>query len=87
MQDLWGEPLPQSHKKQKAAHGKLADVTFNPQDCHIYGHTFAPFGMNNEKICTVCGTKAYCPLCTPVKHASDALPLFCTKHTNKGVQA
>ncbi len=88
MKDLWGEPLrPSRPQPRKIVIAPLADVAFDSQDCLIYGHAFLPWGMNGEKICRLCHSKAYCPGCTPIKPSKTAIPLFCTKHTQGGRQA
>jgi hypothetical protein len=79
MLNLWGEEIqPQQNKRLTAA--KHYGISLTPQDCLLYGHSFIPAGMVNEKVCSVCGIHAYCPACTPIA-PQDSIPLFCTRHT------
>ena len=88
MQDLWGEAIyPQPAKQKASTHPKLMAVPLTAQDCFYFGHTWTEAGLSNEKRCTVCGVKGYCPGCTPLHTENDALPFFCTKHSQGRVEA
>ena len=84
MLDLWGEEQPQQKKRQTST--KQSIISLTPQDCLLYGHSFIPSGMLNEKVCTVCEAHAYCPGCTPIAPPS-AIPFTCTRHSEGTVQA
>ena len=85
MLDLWGEEQPQQ-KKRSTSTTKQSIISLTQQDCLLYGHSFTPIGMLNEKVCSVCGQRAYCPSCTPIAPQS-AIPFFCTRHSAERVQA
>jgi hypothetical protein len=78
MQGLWGEeiksPLPRYRKQA------TLPTHSNPLRCTYYGHTWQRIGLSNEKQCTVCSIKGYCPGCTP-DAPTDAQPISCTRHT------
>ena len=81
MQNLWGEEIPtQPAKRTTPAKIGLVDIPLTAQDCTIFGHSFTPLGMAQEKVCTVCGIRGYCPGCTPIA-PNQAQPFFCTRHT------
>jgi hypothetical protein len=81
MQNLWGEETqPRQNKRQPATRSTVQRISLTAQDCLMFGHSFTPAGMSNEKICSVCGIHAYCPTCTPIAPRS-AIPFFCTRHT------
>ena len=83
MQDLWGEERdPQPAKRSTPANKGLADIPLTVQDCFIFGHSWTPAGMSQEKVCCVCGIKGYCPGCTPIA-PKQAQPFFCTRHTGE----
>ena len=84
MLDLWGEEQPQQKKRQTST--KQSIISLSATDCILYGHSFTPIGMLNEKICSVCGQRAFCPRCTPIA-PSNAQPFFCTRHSEGMVQA
>ncbi len=83
MHDLWGEetqPRPNKRQSSKPA------VSLTAVDCQYFGHTWTPAGMLGEKLCSACGIKGYCPVCTPI-HRGDAQPFLCTRHSEGTVQA
>jgi hypothetical protein len=80
MQDLWGEEYSQPTKRTTLTKKGLVDTPLTAQDCFLFGHSWTPAGMAQEKLCRVCGMKGYCPGCTPVA-PEQAQPFFCTRHT------
>jgi hypothetical protein len=81
MQNLWGEEvLPQPTKRTTPTNKGLVDISLTAQDCFLFGHSWTPAGMAQEKVCTVCRMKGYCPGCTPIA-PKQAQPFFCTRHT------
>ena len=84
MQNLWGEEIqPQPTKRRATTNKGLVVIPLTAQDCFLFGHSWTPAGMSQEKICSVCGIHGYCPGCTPIPPTADAKPFFCTKHTPK----
>ncbi len=86
MLDLWGEEVQPQPKKRQPGTPKHPVISLTATDCLLYGHSFIPSGMLNEKVCTVCEAHAYCPGCTPIA-PSNAQPFFCTRHSEGKVQA
>jgi hypothetical protein len=88
MQDLWGEEVhPQPTKRKTPQNKGHIDIPLTAQDCRIFGHSFTPAGMSQEKVCQTCGIRGYCPGCTPIA-PNQAQPFFCTRHTpESGVHA
>jgi hypothetical protein len=80
MLNLWGEEIQPQTTKRPTSTTKQSHISLTPQDCLLYGHSFTPAGMSNEKVCSICRIHAYCPGCTPIAPQS-ALPFFCTNHT------
>ncbi len=88
MQNLWGEEIhPQQNKRHTQTKPTVQSISLTATDCLVFGHSFTPAGMNGEKLCTVCGMKGYCPLCTPLNKSPDAQPFLCTRHSQGSVQA
>jgi hypothetical protein len=88
MQDLWGEEIQtRPNKSPNKARAKPPVVPLSSQDCVIFGHTWGAPGFFGEKLCLVCGTKGYCPGCTPINPPADARPFLCTRHSEGSVQA
>ncbi len=88
MENLWGEEIkPQEEKQKSPTRPKLTTLSLTAQDCHFYGHTWTKPGLSEERLCTVCGVKGYCPVCLPLHEANDAKPFVCTKHSQGRVQA
>ncbi len=81
MQNLWGEEvLPQPTKRTTPTNTGHVAISLTSQDCFPFGHSWTPAGMSQEKVCSVCGMKGYCPGCTPIA-PNQAQPFFCTRHT------
>jgi len=80
MLDLWGEEVPQQKKRQTSTRSTVQSISLTATDCILYGHSFTPAGMLNEKVCSICGIHAYCPDCTSIA-PNNAIPLLCTYHT------
>ena len=55
-------------------------MTFSDEDCAFYGHEWSGSDRLGEKRCMWCGTRGYCPRCTPFG-SKGADPFFCTRHT------
>src|SRR2546421_9295157 len=92
MRDLWGEEIPpQQTKRQPQPKIQKSPtciiVTLTAQDCLLFGHSWTAAGMNGEKLCTTCGIKGYCPVCTPLNKSLDAKPFLCTRHSKGMIQA
>jgi hypothetical protein len=88
MQNLWGEEIPpQLTKHTTPTHKGLVDVPLTIQDCLLFGHSWTPADMAQEKICRVCGIHGYCPGCTPLNHSPNSMPFLCTKHSEGKRQA
>ncbi|HEV2581041.1 MAG TPA: hypothetical protein VGT44_09325 [Ktedonobacteraceae bacterium] len=83
MHDLWGELsdllLPQ-RSTPLVPPTQSQPIGLKQAMCAYYGHTWQRIGLSNEKQCTVCFLKGYCPGCTLVA-PPDAHLFFCTKHT------
>ncbi len=81
MQNLWGEEIqPQSPKRKTPTNKEHGAIPLTAQDCFLFGHSWTPAGMSQEKVCSVCGMIGYCPGCTPIA-PKQAQPFFCTRHT------
>ncbi len=88
MQDLWGELLSAPTGKQKTSTTtEGTTVSLTSQDCLLFGHSWTPAGMSGEKLCTTCGVKGYCPVCTPLNKSPDATPFLCNTHSEGTIQA
>jgi hypothetical protein len=86
MRDLWGDEQPHQTKRPTQA-TKQSLISLTAQDCLLYGHSFTPAGMSGEKLCTSCGLKGYCPVCTPLNTSPDATAFLCTRHSHGSMQA
>jgi hypothetical protein len=82
MQTLWGDEVPQptTTTKHTQVRTTSTSVLHTAADCPIYGHTWQTIGMSGEKRCTACGTRGYCPLCTP-HPPPNAQPYSCSQHS------
>ncbi len=80
-QDLWGDTIQPPNKQTNHRETRDHTVTLTPLDCLTYGHSWHTIGLANEKQCSVCGIKGYCPGCTPIPPA-NARPFFCTRHSH-----
>jgi hypothetical protein len=87
LHDLWGNNLDddmlllQRQPTRSTASASSAVTGFSfPGKCLYFGHAWHVIGMLGEKQCTICGQKAYCPLCTATP-PQNALLLYCPKHT------
>ncbi len=88
MENLWEEEIyPQEAKRKTSTRPKLTTLSLIAQDCHFYGHTWTKLGLSEERLCTVCGIKGYCPVCVPLHKPNDAEAIVCTKHSQGRVQA
>jgi len=52
-------------------------------DCSLDQHTWKPLLAKGERMCTICHTRAYCPVCMPhfPKHGRIA---HCSQHAEGG---
>jgi hypothetical protein len=80
-QNLWGDPIQET--KQPPHHittHSSSTVTLTPADYLTFGHSWQVIGLSNEKQCSVCKIKGYCPGCTTTT-PPNAQPFFCSRHT------
>jgi hypothetical protein len=88
MQNLWGEEIhPQPTKRTTPTNKGLVDISLTAQDCLLFGHSWTPAGMSQEKVCRVCGIHGYCPSCTPLNYSPNSMPFSCTRHSEGKSQA
>ncbi len=81
MHTLWGdEETPPHPRTSTSPHTTSPTVIHTASECPIYGHNWQTIGMSGEKRCTACGTRGYCPDCTP-HPLRDAQPYYCSRHT------
>jgi len=61
--------------------GKSAtQVTKEATDHKLYGCTWITTLTQGERLCSVCGRKAYCAYCTRSYYPLNALVVACLKH-------
>lgn len=82
MPTLWGDEVPQPTPttKHTVVHTAPTPVLHTAAACATYGRDWMTTGMSGEKTCRACGTKGYCPICTP-NPPQDAHPFYCSRHT------
>ena len=85
MHNLRGEDIPPQPAQRKTSTHPTLYLT--SQDCLYFGQTWKIAGFSLEKLCSVCGVKGYCPVCTPLNTPTDALPFLCSMHSQGRIQA
>lgn len=72
--------LPQQSTAPLTSPAMPPTLSFTDEDCAFYGHEWSGSDRSGEKRCVLCGTRGYCPRCTPLG-SKGAEPYFCTRHT------
>ncbi len=81
-QTLWGEKIPQPHKKRKVIPLTSAvPISITGNDCEILGHTLRAWDLAGCNICTDCSVKIFCPRCI-ARHPQDEneIAMLCERH-------
>lgn len=76
----------QPHRCTKKATLPAHPTRPNPRRCRYFGHTWQRIGFSDEKQCTICGLKSYCPGCTS-RPPQGAYPHYCLAHLSASPDA
>jgi len=81
-QTLWGET--RTRRRKRRNHQQRAKAPYSitgSNDCETLGHTLNHWSLAGTTTCMDCGSKIFCPTCTP-NHPADAnaISVLCSLH-------